>query len=276
MPSNLSSKPNKDRAVAVLIPLLFFNLTLLSVQVQNPGAMTPAKTMVLSLQGPVVDAISGTIGGVRNLWKEYVWLVGARTENKDLAEEVQHLTLLNRSYEEIRQENIRLRQLLSVSGQLEYDSIGARVIARAPEFLAKVLYIDRGTKDGVQIDLPVLSESGVIGRTVYVAGDESQVQLITNTDASVGVILESTRTPGVLRGTGGLLMDLQYINNTEEIHVGESVLTSGLDGIFPKGLLIGEVTDFSRKDGISYDISVKPLADMHHIEEVSVLLTRLP
>jgi rod shape-determining protein MreC len=263
--------------VVILVPLLFFNLTLLSVQVQNPGAMTPIKTMVLSIQGPAVHAVSGTIGGVRNLWERYLGLVGTQAENKVLQEEIRHLKRLNRSYDEIRQENIRLRHLLSLSGSIEYDSISARVIARAPEFLlANVLYIDRGRKDGVQVDLPVLSGSGIIGRTVYVAGDQSQVQLITNPDASVGVMLENTRTPGVLRGTGELLMDLSYINNTEQIQAGDSVLTSGLDGIFPKGFLIGKVADFSQGDGIFYDIRVRPLADFRHIEEVSVLMPRLP
>lgn len=276
MPSNLSSKPNRDRAFAVLILLLFFNLTLLSVQVQNPGTMIPIKTLVLSLQGPAVHAVSGAVGGVRNLWDRYIWLVDTRAENEVLEDSVRRLKVLNRSYDEIRQENIRLRHLLSLSGRLEFDMIGARVIARAPEFLANVLYIDRGVKDGVQVDCPVLSDNGLIGRTVYVARNQSQVQLITNPDASVGAMLEDTRTPGVLRGTGKLIMDLNYINNTEQIHVGDSVLTSGLDGIFPKGFLIGKVTDFSKGDGIFYDINVTPLVDFHHIEEVSVLMPRLP
>jgi rod shape-determining protein MreC len=238
--------------------------------------MTPIKTLVLSIQGPAVNAVSGAVGGVRNFWTKYLWLIGAREENENLEASVRRLTILNKSYEEIRQENIRLRHLLSLSGRLEYDSIGARVIARTPGFLANVLYIDRGAKDGIQIDSPVLSGSGLIGRTVSVALGQSQVQLITNPDASVGVMLETTRTPGVLRGTGAHLMDLNYINSTEPIQAGESVLTSGLDGIFPKGFLIGKVADFSGGDGIFYNISVEPLADFHHIEEVSVLLPKLP
>jgi len=276
VPSNLNSKLNRDRAVVVLIPLLLFQLAILSVQIQQPGGITPLKTLVLSIQGPVMNASNGIIGGIQSLWGNYVWLVDARAENEKLQESVRRLNLLNRSYEEIRQENIRLRRLLSVNNGLEYDTIGARVIARTPGFLANVLYIDRGAKDGVPVDCPIVSGDGIIGRTVYVTDNQSQVQLITNPDAALGVMMGGTRTPGVLQGTGDLLMDLNYISNAEQILVGDTVLTSGLDTIFPKGFLIGEVTDSRKSQGLYYNIKVRPVVDLRHIEEVSVLLPRLP
>ena len=234
MPSNLNPNSKRERVAVIVIPLLLFQLALLSVQIQNPGGMAPIKMLLLSIQGPIIHAASGVSRAVRDVWENYLWLVGARIENKKMQERMRQLIMLNRSYEEILKENDRLRRLLSMNEQLEYKTIGARVIARTPDFLTNVIYVDRGAKDGVRVDSPVVSWESIIGRIVYVAENQSEVQLITNPDASIGVMMEDTHTPGVLRGTGERMLDLNYISNAEEIHDGEIVLTSGLDGIFPK------------------------------------------
>lgn len=256
----------------MIVPLLVFQLALLSVQIQNPTGMTPIRTLVLTVQSPIVNISSIVIHGIRSVWTDYVWLVGARTENERLQESMRRLTMLNGSYEEIRQENIRLRRLLSMKDGIEYKSVGARVIARTPGFLSNVLYINRGTKDGVRTDSPVISGDGIIGRIVLVSWNHSQVQLITNPDASMGVMMDGSRTPGVLRGTGDLLLDLNYIANSEQINVGDLVLSSGLDGIYPKGFSIGKVVDSQKSIGVFNNIKVEPTADLYHIEEASVLL----
>lgn len=272
MPSNLSSKPNRERSTLVLIPLLLFQLALLSVQIQNPSGMAPVKTLVLAIQAPIVSITSDIAQGFRDVWSNYIWLVGARSENETLHEQVHLLSRQNRAYEEIRQENIRLRSLLAMNDVVGYSSIGARVIARTPGFLSNVLYINRGSTDGVRLDSPVISGDGIIGRVVLVLGNQSQVQLITNSDASVGAMMKGTRTLGVLQGSGDSLMDLNYISNTEQIQVGDIVLSSGLDTIFPKGFIIGKVVDSRKSNGVFYNIKVEPAVDLYHIEEVSVLL----
>jgi rod shape-determining protein MreC len=146
-------------------------------------------------------------------------------------------------------------------------------VARTPSFLSNVIYIDRGSKDGVRNDKPVISGDGIVGRTVLVSRYQSQVQLITNPDASVGVILERTRTPGVLKGSGDFLLDLNYIGNSEQVENGDVVVTSGLDGIFPKGLAIGKVVDVRKGKGVFRSIRVQPYIDFMRVEEVSVILS---
>jgi len=257
----------------VIVPLLVFHLLLLSVQIQNPSGMTPIKTFFLAIQAPLVNISSDITGGISGVLEKYVWLVGARVENEHLNDEVLQLKMLNHSLEEIRQENIRLRRLLSINESFGHKTMGARVIGRTPGFLSNVLYIDRGTNDGIKIDSPVLSGGGIIGRIFLVTGGQSQVQLITNPDASIGVMMERTRTPGVLSGTGESLLDLNYISNAEQIQVGDLVLSSGLDGIFPKDFLIGKIVDAQKSKGVFYNIiKVEPAADLHRIEEVSVVL----
>jgi len=256
----------------VIIPLLVFQLALLSFQIQNPTGTTPIKKVTLSLQAPIVHISSIITEGIGNLWNNYVWLVGARAENEALRESVEELTRLNNSYEQIRQENNRLRRLLSMNDEVPYRTVGAHVISRTPGFLSNVIYINRGTNDGIRIDAPVISGDGIIGRTVLVVANQSQVQLITNSDASIGVMMENTRTLGVLSGSGGPLLDLNYISNTEEISIGDSVLSSGFDTIFPKGFRLGKVVDYSEVEGVFYEIKVEPAVDLYHIEEVSVIL----
>lgn len=272
MPSNLNSNSKRERAVLVVIPLLVFQLVLLSIQSQNPAGITPIKTLLLAVQAPIVNVSSVTAEGLGHIWGNYFWLVGAREENERLQKKIQQLTLLNNSYEQIRQENIRLRRLLSINEDIEYQTIGARVIARTPGFLSNVLYINRGREDGVSVDSPVISGDGIIGRTILAAGNQSQVQLITNPDASIGVMMERTRTLGVLRGSGNSILDLNYIGNAEEVVVGDNVLSSGFDTVFPKGFPVGKVVEAKKSSGVFQNIKVEPIVDLFHIEEVSVLL----
>jgi rod shape-determining protein MreC len=272
----LSSKVSKERAVLVTIPLLVMHLVLLSLQVEGSSGTYLFKTWTLTVQAPVIAVSSGITHGIRRVWNGYLWMVGARAENERLQETVRRLSLLNSSYEQVRQENVRLLRLLSIDESLPYNTIGARVVARTPSFLSNVIYVDRGSKDGVELDAPALSEDGIVGRTVVLSSRQSQVQLITNPDASVGVMLERTRVPGVLRGSGDFLLDLNYVGNSEQVDKGDVVLTSGLDGIFPKGLAIGKVVETYKGNGVFRSIKVQPFVDFMRIEEVSILLAPKP
>jgi rod shape-determining protein MreC len=258
-----------------MIPLLVLQIALLSLQIEGPSGTILLKTWVLGVQAPVIAVSSSIAQGIRNVWQHYVWTVGARAENVRLRETVRQLSLLNSAYEQAREENERLRRLISLSGDMKYRTLGARVVARTPSFLSNVIYIDRGSKDGIHVDAPVLSGDGIIGKTLLVTTHQSQVQLITNPDASLGAMLEKTRTPGVLSGSGDLLLNLNYISSTEEIAAGDIVLSSGLDDIFPKGLAVGKVVSVRKGKGVFQSIKVEPFMDLIHIEEVVVLLNEL-
>jgi rod shape-determining protein MreC len=270
--SELTSRVNKERAVLVTIPLLLLHLVVLSLQIEDPSGTLLFRTWILTAQAPVVALSSSISHGVRYIWNSYVWMVGARSENRQLQETVRHLSLVNSSYEQVRQENARLLRLLSINEKGAFKTLGARVVARAPGFLSNVIYIDRGTSDGIRNDQPVISGDGIVGRTVLVSRNQAQVQLITNPDASVGVMLERTRTPGVLRGSGDFLLDLNYIGNSEQVENGEVVFSSGMDGIFPKGLAIGKVVDSRKGKGVFRSIKILPFMDLMRVEEVSVIL----
>jgi rod shape-determining protein MreC len=274
--SDLSSRVNKERSVVILVPLLILQLALLSLQIENPSGVLLFKSWTLAVQAPLIAVSSGVVGGVHRIWYSYFWMVGARAENEQLKERIRRLSLQNDSYDQIRQENLRLRRLLDMGGAVFFKSVGARVVARTPSFLSNVIYINRGSADGVHTDAPVLSGDGIIGRTIIVSKHQSQVQLITNPDASMGVIIERSRTPGVLKGVGDALLELAYVGNTEQVNVGDVVLSSGLDGIYPKGLVIGKIVNSQKGKGVFRDIKVEPGVDLIRLEEVSVLLMDSP
>ena len=267
---------NRRRIVWVLAPLLFLHLVLLSLQIEDSSGTTLLKTWALRIQSPFLATGDFVFGGLKQAWNSYLWLVGAREENRRLKETLSRLSILNSSYEEARQENERLRGLLVMSESISEDAdlhmIGARVSARTPDFLANILYVDRGLKHGVGVNAPVLSGSGIVGRVVLASEFYSHVQLITNPDASIGAMLGESRTPGVLTGTGNELLTMNYIGNTLPVKVGESVLSSGLDGIFPKGILVGTVVVSERGNDIFREIKVKPAVDVIRLEEVAILL----
>jgi len=262
----------EGRSLYVVIGLLLLHLTLLSIQVKDPSGTLLFKKWVLLATSPMLNGASNVSRAISDFWTGYLWLHGVRAENARLKEDVRQLALLNSSLAQEEEENSRLRRLLAFDASLPYQTLGAHVVGRTPDFLSGTIYLDRGSLAGVRADQPVVSDGGIVGRTVLVTRNSCQVQLITNADASVGVMVERTRVPGVARGTENVLLDLNYISNTEEVNVGDALVTSGLDGIFPKGLPVGKVV-VSQKGKTGFrTIRVEPSADIIRIEEVLILL----
>lgn len=255
----------------VVIGLLLLHLTLISIQVEDPSGMLWIKRWILSAGAPVLHGTAGISRAAGNFWSGYVWLHGARGENARLREDVRQLQLLNSRLIRSQEENERLRRLLGFSETLPYQTVGAHVIARTPNFLANTLYLDRGADDGIRVNQPVMADGGLIGRTVLVMRHSCQIQLLTNADASVGVLIERSRIPGVLRGNENAVLDLMYISNTVDVAADDVLVTSGMDGIYPVGLPVGRVLESTKgKTGFRF-LKVAPSADLLRIEEVLIL-----
>lgn len=266
------ARKGEGRILSVVVALLLLHLTLISIQVDDPSGTMLFRRWVMAAGAPVLNGSAGVSRAFSNLWTGYLWLHGTKEENARLQENIRQLTLLNSSLAQAQEENQRLRRLLGFTAGSPYQTLGARVTGRAPNYLSNTLYLDRGSADGVRGDCPVVSESGIIGRTILVTRSSCQVQLIINGDSSVGVMIDRTRAPGVARGTENALLDMNYVSNTEEVNVDDVVLTSGLDGIFPKGLPVGRVVDSQKGKTGFRNIKVEPSADMIRIEEVLILI----
>ncbi len=274
MSIELAPKAREGRVLYVLIPLLLLHLALLSLQIEEPGGTLLIRKWVLLAEAPFLNLSAYVSTGVSNAWRGYFWLLGARKENQRLQETLRQLSLQTNQLEELRQENLRLRRLVALKEAVPFQTISARVVSRTPDFMANVIYIDRGARDGISADEAVMTADGVVGRTILVTKFNAQVQLITNADASTGGMVDRTRSPGVLKGSGSSLLDLTYISNNEPINPGDIVFTSGLDGIYPKGLPVGRVVESRKGNTVFRAIKVQPSADLMHFEEVSVILKK--
>lgn len=271
MSIEFAPKMKEGRLVYILIPLLILNLALISLQIEDPAGTILFKKAVFLASAPFFNLSAAVSRGANYAWQNYIWLRGARQENQKLKEAVRQLSLREKALIQAQDENARLRRLLDLRIALPYDGIVARVVGRTPSYLSNVLYVDRGSASGIRVDSPALSGDGIIGRVILTSPLNAQIQLITNADASIGVMVERTRSPGVLRGSGNDLLSLNYISNTEQIEVGDTVVSSGLDGIYPKGLPVGRIVESYKGKSVFRVIQVAPQADLMRIEEVLIL-----
>jgi rod shape-determining protein MreC len=169
---------------------------------------------------------------------------------------------------------MRLRKLLNLTEDLPNRAVAARVVDRSRTSLFKMILINKGTADGLRVGLPVLSEQGVVGRIIETAWHASQVLLLIDENSNIDALIQRSRAQGILQGAGAAGCNLKYISRVEEVQVGDVVLSSGLAGVFPKGLLIGVVTGASRKgEGLFQKIDVAPAVDFGKVEEVLALIT---
>ena len=178
---------------------------------------------------------------------------------------------LNR-YREGYQEGLRLQKLLGLTEAFQHRAVAARVIDRDRASLFKTLLINKGTADGLRVGLPVLSDQGVVGRIIETSWHASRVLLLIDENSNIDALIQRSRTQGILQGAGPAGCNLKYISRADEVQNGDVVVTSGLAGVFPKGLLLGVVTAASRRDGGFFQkIDLAPAVDFRKLEEVLAL-----
>jgi len=203
----------------------------------------------------------------------------AKEENEVLLARLAQLQNEISGYREALIENRRLRQLLDVKKQQEgYKTVLANVIGCDISPWRAVVVIDKGKMDGLAADMPVLSQAGVIGRVIEVGMSCSRVMLVTDFQSRIAAIIQRNRARGLLTGRGREGCSLEYVEKGVDVESGDIVITSGLDAVFPKGLLLGEVVSVKASDhsNLFQDIKVRPFSDASRVEEVLVLLTVFP
>jgi rod shape-determining protein MreC len=201
------------------------------------------------------------------------------SENAELRARNESLQLQLLASSEAGLENRRLREMLRLKEQTSQRAIAARVIGRDASNWWKSIQIDRGTQDGVRENLPVVNAHGIVGKTVAVTKGEARVLLLVDPNCKVSALLQDSREHGVVAGVetafaGQPRCRMTYVNRAAEVRVGEPVISSGLGGVFPKGILIGTVlaAALNSQTGMYQDIEVKPAVDFHRLEEVMVIV----
>ncbi|SRR5213594_515476 len=268
--SRIVSASNKPTWIALGIALAL-QTGLISFQARRRIDASFVRMWILDSLAPMEKLVDRSTYSFSYIWERYVALIGVHDENQRLSHQVDELQMeLHRDREDLT-ELQRLRALLSLSPADMGKTVVARVIGRDPA-RSQTVTIDKGTAHGVRPDSAVITPEGVVGRVIHSSNFFSIVQLIVDSQSAVGVLLQSTRRQGIVRGTGGRELDLDYIDDDNDLKPGDAFLSSGLDRIYPKGLPVGVITSVGPRRGLLKTVEIKPSADLGRLEEVICVL----
>jgi rod shape-determining protein MreC len=273
----LKSKLKQSWRFFVPLFLALFFISLLSSKTRRAPWYEQWAWNVVS---PVTSILSWSTKGTKKFLNHYLYLIGVEKENERLLKEVGLLRQKTLTLDERASENERFRELLELKRTHWPDSIAAQVIAFDPLSEFKSLRINKGFKDGVETDMPVVALEGLVGKVGPVFANDALILLIVDPSSSVDVLIERSRVRGLLAGhakkthlrPGYFLSRLEYLKQTSDIQAGDWVMTSGLDRLFPKGILVGTVESLvNNRFGIFIEAEVVPTVDFTQLEEVFVL-----
>jgi len=267
------AEPNPTRANAlILVVLVVGNLLLMAGSVRRESGASLLEERLGSASQPVVGAAEKVGGSLRGLTSWIHETRVARSENAKLRAEVERLEAdLGRAREQSL-ENERLRRLLGMRTGLAPKSVGGSVITSSVSGQSRVLVLDQGTEAGVRPDQAVVAWGGAVGRVVASGSRVSKVRLLTDPNSGVAGVVQRTRVEGMVLGTGKDTVEMAYVPKYADVVVGDRVVTSGLDGVFPRGFTIGTVAVVGEPTGASKKIEIVPEVRFGALEEVLVLL----
>jgi rod shape-determining protein MreC len=267
------------RNLIVLVGVLFAQILGLAMQVRRTTDNEPTRLIRIWAVGattPLEKAMIWAKTSTGNVWHNYFYLRGVRAENRGLKEQIEKLRLEQVRLSQDADQAHRLQALLAFKEQFISETTAAQVIGGSGSEQSRLIYIDKGYSDGIRPDMAVITGDGVVGKVLHADPANhhvAQVLLLDDQSSGVGAILEKTRLQGILRGrpTGEVM--LEKVMSDETVPVGEQVLTSGGDGIFPKGLVVGRVTKVTPGPASEpfLNIRVRPAADLGRVEEVLVV-----
>ncbi len=275
-----ASGPMRDfltrrREGLLLLILIVTSFFLISHQVRDETGMTYLKRGAVAVLSPFQSGVTRVSGAVTGIWNGYVFLFGVRTENRLLREEISQL----------RSEVQHLREELDRAGSLfqhyryqeetGFTGVTGRVIGESPDPWSRTVVLDRGSRDGVQAGMPIVTPEGLAGRVLEVTGRSSVARLIVDRSSQVPVMVDRSRSRAILEGEGSGTCRLKYLGRTEDIREGDLIITSGLAGVFPRGIEVGTVTEVMKKShGLYQYAKLLPKAPVGRLEDVLILTGR--
>lgn len=229
--------------------------------------------IVMEILSPVQEGLASSKRNLSSLWDNYLLIVNTSKENTVLKKQISRLNSDLTTMEEIRKENLRLKQLLNYSEDQPYQRVLAQVVGwdSANEF--KVIRINKGMRDGIKAMAPVITDHGLVGYVYRATENYSDVLTILDQNNRVDIVVERTRTHGIVEGVFNFKCALKYVMRNEPVEVGDKLITAGVGGIYPKGIKVGMITDIAKENfGMTLSVEVVPSVDFDKLEEVLVLI----
>ncbi|GIW42523.1 MAG: cell shape-determining protein MreC [Candidatus Binatia bacterium] len=252
--------------------LLLLSLVLVSSSSRGRLDREPVSAFLLEAARPVQAVVTGTAHAVERFWRRYLALVGLARENEVLRQRILDLERQAVRLAEVRETNRRLRALLEFREAVEGESVVARIVGKDPSPWFRTFTIDKGELDGVRQGMAVLSPYGAVGRVIRATDRAARVLLLTDHASGVDALVQRSRARGIVEGEPGGTCVMKYVRSGEDVRPGDRVVTSGFDGIFPKGIVIGEVKAVRPgARGLMLEAVVEPSAPFDRLEEVLVV-----
>ena len=266
----------RQRTGYLFLAVTVGHIILISAQVNTKRGVPMLEAVTFGVFAEVQRGAGSVIEGVEGGWEGYFALQQVRQENERLRQELEQLRVRLQEERAVAQQSRGLQQLLELRQRTELSTTGATVIAgaAAPDF--RTVTVDKGTTDGLRPDQAVISPSGVVGRIIMPSARASKVQLLIDRNASAGALVERSRAQGVVLGNGGDRLRMEYVSSAADVKVGDLVVTSGIEGIYPKGFVIGQIESIERGAGMFSSIVIAPSVDYSSLENVLVVLTPPP
>jgi rod shape-determining protein MreC len=263
----------RQRAGYLFLGVVLAHILLISAQVNSRTGVPVLESVTFGIFSEVQRTLSGGFGGVRRVWNGYIGLRNLRVENEELKRQLAAAQIAAQEQRALADRARGYQRLLELRDRISLQTTAAEIIGAAalPDF--RTLTIDKGTRDGLRPDMAVIAPDGVVGRVVVPSARSAKVQLLIDRNAAAGVLVERTRAQGVVVGTGEDRLQMQYVSEASDLAVGDVLVTSGIDTIYPKGLVVGRIEVVDKNGPAFKKIIVKPAVDFSRLEEVLVVVT---
>ena len=263
----------KFRSFLIVSILVFFSLYLLFSHSSIPRDSNPVSQIIFTSISYLLGVIDNISDNITQTWEEYIAIKDARRENRELKKELIRVRAFASEALEYQLENERLRNLLTFKKKKLISLVAGEVIGKDSTRWFQTVLINKGGDDDLVKNMAVLTPEGVVGHIIEVAPTVSKVLLISDINSSISAVVQRNRTQGIVAGSGGELCRTKFMSNTADIREGDIMVTSGLGGIYPKGLIVGRLQNIVKKPtGLFLDAELAPGVDLSRLEEVLIVV----
>ena len=251
---------------------VLLSLYILTAAARGQLKQDPVGPILLWLMRPLQLGAQAATGWIKEIDQRYATVAGFRAENERLRKRIQELEVERSKLLEAGATNRRLQQLLEFRSHLPSGSITASIIANSASSWFKTCLLDKGSADGVRKGMAVVTPLGVVGQVVSATSRSAKVLLVSDSNSGVDVLVQRTRARGIISGSLDNVTIMKYVKRSEDIQEGDRLVTSGLDGVFPKGLMVGTAVKVRKQNlGLFQYVEVMPAVVSSQIEEVLVV-----
>ena len=282
MAATRTQREIRQRAPVWLVVLLLTNLGIMAVGARDESSnQRMVRVWIQALASPIQNVFARAGGAGSGLLSQIINFRKTAVENEELKQKLARTEVALQNARQASSENDRLQSLLSLKEQTGYEQVAARVIARDPSVWFNTVTIDRGSSSGIELNMPVVTAGGIVGRVIALSPWTAQIMMITDEKAAAGGIVGQLGGSGALgsvRGSGESgLIEMRYVSGLQRVEVGDYILTTGQDNIYPPGLRVGEVVQVKAGTATqAHEILIRPGAKLDQLEEVAVLLYHPP